>query len=157
MTDMTRFILSTLLVLGLAAPSFADVTVKTTASGKGNKMPTDTVMGDTTRTMIFDVDNQRLYFFDSKKKEAEAWDMQAFGTNINSAVDAKGQPGQAKVMAESTSYWRPAAPWPRLRPTPWPPTFSRDRPATRSRNRSKNAARLDRRRASPAAGGARVG
>lgn len=56
---MTRFILSALLVLGLAAPSF-----------------------------------------DSKKKEAEAWDMQAFGTNINSAVDAKGQPGQAKAMAE---------------------------------------------------------
>ena len=97
---MTRFILSALLVLALAAPSFADVTVTATASGKGNKMPTDTVMGDTTRTMIFDVDNQRLYSFDSKKKEAEAWDMQAFGTNLNSAVDAKGQPGQAKAMAE---------------------------------------------------------
>ena len=42
-------------------------------------MRTDTVTGDTTRTMIFDVDNQRLYSFDSKKKEADAWDMQAFG------------------------------------------------------------------------------
>ena len=38
---------------------------------KGNKMRTDTVMGDTTRTMIFDVDAQKLYSFDSKKKEAD--------------------------------------------------------------------------------------
>ncbi|MDP2390745.1 MAG: hypothetical protein Q8N52_10510, partial [Acidobacteriota bacterium] len=84
---MKRLILSAVLVLGLAAPSFADVTVKANGSGmgmsgdmttityiKGNKMRTDTVMGDTTRTMIFDVDNQRLYSFDSKKKEADAWD-----------------------------------------------------------------------------------
>ena len=102
---MKRLILVALLVTGLAVPSFADVTVKATASGKGmgmsagmttityikgNKMRTDTVMGDTTRTMIFDVDNQRLYSFDSKKKEADAWDMQAFGANIASAVDAGG-------------------------------------------------------------------
>ena len=55
-------------------PSFADVTVKSTGTGKGmgmggtmttttyikgNKMRTDTVTGDTTRTMIFDVDAQR--------------------------------------------------------------------------------------------------
>ena len=42
---------------------------------KGNKMRTDTVMGDSTHTMIFDVDAQRLYSFDSKKKEAGAWDI----------------------------------------------------------------------------------
>ena len=57
------------------APAFADVTLKATGSGKGmgmsgslttttyikgNKMRTETVMGDTTRTMIFDVDAQRL-------------------------------------------------------------------------------------------------
>ena len=35
--------------------------------------------------MIFDVDNQRLYSFDSKKKEADAWDMQAFGANMSTA------------------------------------------------------------------------
>ena len=34
-------------------------------------MRTDTVMGDTTRTMIFDIDAQRMYRFDSKKKEAD--------------------------------------------------------------------------------------
>ena len=102
---MTQLILSALLVLALSAPALADVTVKATASGKGmgmsagmvtttyikgNKMRTDTVMGDTTRTMIFDVDNQRLYSFDSKKKEADAWDMQAFGAKVTTAVDAGG-------------------------------------------------------------------
>ena len=35
--------------------------------------------------MIFDVDDQRLYSFDSKKKEADAWDMQAFGANLQRA------------------------------------------------------------------------
>ena len=123
-TDMTRLILAAFLVLGLAAPSFADVTVKATAGGKGmgmstnmttityikgNKMRTDTVMGDTTRTMIFDVDNQRLYSFDSKKKEADAWDMQAFGANMASAVDTSEMKasvkanGQTKAIAGKTA------------------------------------------------------
>jgi hypothetical protein len=124
MTDMTRLILSALLVLGLAAPSLADVTVKSVAGGKGmgvatnmatttyikgNKMRTDTVMGDTTRTMIFDVDNQRLYSFDSKKKEADAWDMQAFGASMQAAVDTSQMQasvkvnGQTKVIAGKTA------------------------------------------------------
>jgi len=76
---MKRYLLSALLaplaLLALAAPSYADVTVKSTGAGKGmgmggtmatttyikgNKMRTETVMGDTTRIMIFDVDAQRL-------------------------------------------------------------------------------------------------
>ncbi len=102
---MKRLIVATLLALGVAAPSFADVTIKAKASGKGmgmatdmvtttyvkgNKMRTDTVTGDTTSTMIFDVDNQRLYSFDSKKKEADAWDMQAFGSSMTKSVDGGG-------------------------------------------------------------------
>lgn len=113
---MTRLILSALLVLALSAPALADVTVKATVSGKGmgmsagmltttyikgNKMRTDTVMGDTTRTMIFDVDNQRLYSFDSKKKEADAWDMQAFGANITTAVDAGGIKTSVKANGQT--------------------------------------------------------
>lgn len=113
---MTRFILSAVLVLGLAAPAFADVTVKATGSGKGmgmsgdmttvtyikgNKMRTDTVMGDTTRTMIFDVDNQRLYSFDSKKKEADAWDMKTFGANISNAVDTTGMKSSIKANGQT--------------------------------------------------------
>jgi hypothetical protein len=121
---MKRLILSAFLVLGLVAPSFADVTVKSVAGGKGmgmstnmvtttyikgNKMRTDTVMGDTIRTMIFDVDAQRLYSFDSKKKEADAWDMQAFGASMQSAVDTTEMKasvkanGQTKQLAGKTA------------------------------------------------------
>jgi len=93
------------------APAFADVTVKSTGAGKGmgmggtmttttyikgNKMRTETVMGDTTRIMIFDVDAQRLYSFDTKKKEADAWDMQAFGSSIQSSVDTSGMKASIK-------------------------------------------------------------
>jgi len=113
---MKRLILTAFLVLGLATPSFADVTVKATGSGKGmgmssdmttityikgNRMRTDTVMGDTTHTMIFDVDNQRLYSFDSKKKEADAWDMKAFGSSITSAVDAGGMKSSIKANGQT--------------------------------------------------------
>ena len=121
---MKRLILTALFVLGLAAPSLADVTVKATAGGKGmgmsttmatttyikgNKMRTDTVTGDTTRSMIFDVDNQRLYSFDSKKKEADAWDMQAFGASMQAAVDTSEMKasvkanGQTKAIAGKTA------------------------------------------------------
>ncbi len=121
---MKRLILTTVFALALAVPSFADVTVKATGSGKGmgmnanmstityikgNKMRTDTVTGDTTRTMIFDVDNQRLYSFDSKKKEADAWDMQAFAADISKNVETSGMKasvkanGQTKVIAGKTA------------------------------------------------------
>src|SRR6187399_2107492 len=98
--------------VSLVSPAYADVTVKSTGAGKGmgtggtmttttyikgNKMRTETVMGDTTRIMIFDVDAQRLYSFDSKKKEADAWDMQAFGSSITSAVDAGGMKSSIKA------------------------------------------------------------
>jgi len=117
---MKRSILVALLTLAFAVPSFADVTVKATGSGKGlgaggsmtmttyikgNKMRTDTVIGDRTLSMIFDVDAQRLYSFDSKKKEVDAWDMQAFGKNLESSVDTSGMKqslkpnGQTKQIA----------------------------------------------------------
>lgn len=121
---MSRLILVALATLAVATPSFADVTVKATGTGKGmgmsgnmatttyikgNKMRTDTVAGDTTRTMIFDVDAQRLYSFDSKKKEADSWDMQAFAANMQASVDtanmkASVKPnGQTKEIAGKTA------------------------------------------------------
>ena len=108
---MTRLILVTIAALAFATPGFADVTLKSTSTGKGigmsgtmvsttyikgNKMRTDTVMGDTTRTIIFDVDAQRLYSFDSKKKEADVWDMTAFGNNIQAAVDVSAMKASIK-------------------------------------------------------------
>ena len=111
---MKRLILVAL--VALVSPAYADVTVKSTGAGKGmgmggtmtmttyikgNKMRTDTVMGDSTRTMIFDVDAQRLYSFDSKKKEADAWDMQAFGATIQSSVDTSGMKASIKPNGQT--------------------------------------------------------
>ena len=121
---MKRLILVALVALvspvSLVSPAYADVTVKSTGAGKGmgmggtmatttyikgNKMRTETVIGDTTHVMVFDVDAQRLYSFDLKKKEADAWDMQAFGATIQSSVDTSGMKasirpnGQTKQLA----------------------------------------------------------
>jgi hypothetical protein len=83
----------------------ADVTLKQTTGGKGmgisgnasgvtyikgNKMRSDVVVGGRTQTTIFDIDAQKLYVFDSKKKEADVWDMAAFGEQIAKAVDVTG-------------------------------------------------------------------
>ena len=113
---MKRSILVALFTIALAVPAFADVTIKSTGTGKGmgvggtttmvtyikgNKMRTDTVMGDTTRTMIFDVDAQRLYSFDSKKKEVDAWDMQAFGATMSQSVDTAGMKSSIKPNGQT--------------------------------------------------------
>ena len=114
---MKRYaVLALVALVALAAPAYADVTMKSTGSGKGmgmggtmtittyikgNKMRTDTVSGDTTSTMIFDVDAQRLYSFDSKKKEADAWDMQAFGANMASAVDTSEMKASVKANGQT--------------------------------------------------------
>jgi len=93
---------ATALILGLASPAFADLTIKQTTNGKGlgfsgqtngttyikgSKMRLDTVDGDKTQTMIFDLDAQKMYIFDSKKKEADVWDMAAFSGEISKSVD----------------------------------------------------------------------
>jgi hypothetical protein len=119
---MKRLVLVAL--VALAAPAFADVTVKSSGAGKGlgmtanmatttyikgNKMRTDTVTGDTTRTMIFDVDAQKLYSFDNKKKEADVWNMQEFAKEMGQNIDPSGMKasvkpnGQTKQIAGKTA------------------------------------------------------
>lgn len=121
---MTRAILSTVLLSALAAPALADVTIKQTTTGKGMgmsadgitttyikgmKMRSDMSRGDTTRTTIFDVENQKLYNFDSKKKEAEVWDMQEFSAEIGKSVQVGEMKsslkpnGQTKQVAGKTA------------------------------------------------------
>ena len=117
---MKHVVVGTCLALGLALPAYADVTLKQTTGGKGlgmsgsasgviyirgNKMRTDVVVKDKTNTMIFDVDAQRLYIFDSKKKEADVWDMGAFTQEMSKSVavgevSASMKPnGQTKSIA----------------------------------------------------------
>ena len=87
--------------VALVAPAFADVTIKSSTTGKGmgmsgtaaattyikgNKMRTDTVTGDTTRSVIFDLDTQKMISFDSKKKEADVYDMQKLAADLSQSV-----------------------------------------------------------------------
>ena len=99
---MKRAVFSAIFAMATATAAFADVTIKQTVSGKGLgmqqgmvstqyikglKMRSDTVTGDTTRSMIFDVEAQKVYMFDSKKKEADVFDMTQFGADMSKAVD----------------------------------------------------------------------
>lgn len=80
-----------------ATPAFGDVTVKSTVAGKGlgmsgstntttyikgNKMRADMVSGDTIRSSVYDLDAQKMYAFDSKKKEADVYDMRQLAAEI---------------------------------------------------------------------------
>jgi hypothetical protein len=82
--------------------------IPTTTYIKGLRMRVDSVSGDTTRTMIFDVAAQKLYRFDNKKKEADVWDMAAFAKQT-STVDASQMTasirptGQSKQIAGRTA------------------------------------------------------
>jgi hypothetical protein len=113
---MKRAVLVTLLIAGLASPAAADVTVKQTTTGKGMgmsgkiagttyikglKMRTDSVIGDTTRTMLFDIDAQKLYMFDSKKKEADVWDMAAFAGEMAQTVDTSEVKASLKANGQT--------------------------------------------------------
>ena len=114
---MMRAILSVVLAIGVAAPAMADVTLKQTTSGKGMgmtgggtmattyikglKMRTDTVVGDATRTMIFDVEARKMYMFDSKKKESQEVDMELFAADIGRNVQADEMKASLKANGQT--------------------------------------------------------
>ncbi len=121
---MRRTILTLFVAIGSVAALHADVTIKQTTTGKGlgmggtfqtttyikgMKMRSDAAMGDTVRTTIFDIENQKMYIFDSKKKEADVWDMAAFGAQLGKSVDTSGMHasmkpnGQTKQIAGKTA------------------------------------------------------
>jgi hypothetical protein len=121
---MKRVFIASVIALGLAFPAYADVTLKQTTTGKGlgmsgttpavtyikgNKMRTDTTVGDRTQTMIFDLDAQKMYMFDSRKKEADVYDMATFAKDISASVDTANMKvsmkanGQTKEIAGKTA------------------------------------------------------
>ena len=100
----------------LAASVSADVTIRQTTSGKGlgvaaagtsttsikgMKMRSDVEARGTVVTTIFDVDNQKLYMFDSKKKSADVWDMQAFSAELAKGVEAGEMKTSLKANGET--------------------------------------------------------
>jgi hypothetical protein len=121
---MIRTVWAALVAVAVASPTAADVTIKQTTTGKGlgmsgtmagtayikgMKMRSDVVTGDTTRTTIFDLDGHKMYSFDSKKKEADVWDMAAFASELSKSVDSSAMKtslkpnGQTKQLAGQTA------------------------------------------------------
>ncbi len=105
-----------LLSFALSLSTYADVTIKQTTSGKGmggsgrangttfikgHKMRTDVVLGDKTQTTIFDVDAQKMYIFDSKKKETDVWDMAAFAQEMAKNVDVSSANASLKPNGQT--------------------------------------------------------
>ena len=121
---MKHTVVAILLSIGLAMPAYADVTLKQTTEGKGlgmsgknagttyikgNKMRTDSVLGDKTQSMIFDVDAQKMYVFDSKKKEADVWDMAAFAAELGKSVDTSSTKASLKPNGQTKQIGGKAA------------------------------------------------
>lgn len=87
------------------ATAQADVTLHATSTGhsavmsgkttsvtyiKGLKMRTEAASEKFSTASIYDIDAQKLYILDTKKKEANVWDMAAFSQEMGKAVDAGG-------------------------------------------------------------------
>jgi opacity protein-like surface antigen len=102
---MKHILAATAVSICFASPAFADVTIKSVMDGKvlgfggktsgtayikGNKMRSDTDLGKSLQSTIFDLDAQKMYFFDSRKNEVEVWDMAAFAAELNTTVDTAG-------------------------------------------------------------------
>jgi hypothetical protein len=102
--------------LFVASPALADLKLTQTMAGKGMglggttsgvsyikgmKMRTDSISGDTTRTVIFDLDAQKMYSFDNKRKEADVWDMAEVGKQVSASVDASQMTTSLKPTGQS--------------------------------------------------------
>jgi hypothetical protein len=102
---MKRLLLTAVLTVALVTPLGADLTLVQTGTGKGMglskdmnsttyikgaRMRIDTPDGSTIKSMVFDVDAQKIYMFDNKKKEADVWDMAQLGGEIGKAVAVDG-------------------------------------------------------------------
>jgi hypothetical protein len=108
---MKRSALVMTVAFALAVPILGDVTIRQTTTGqglglaaagesttyiKGMKMRTESDVRGTVMTTIFDVENQRMYSFNSKKKSADVWDMQAFAAEMAKSVET----GEMKATAK---------------------------------------------------------
>ena len=69
-------------------------------------MRSDVQMGDKIQSTIFDVDAQKMYMFDSKKKEADVWDMAAFGAEMSKSVDVSGMKASIKPNGQTKQIRR---------------------------------------------------
>jgi hypothetical protein len=97
-------------------PAYADVTLRQTTAGtgsglsarakgttyiRGNKMRADTIVDDKTQTTIVDIDAQKIYSFDSKKKEADVWDMATIAAEVSKSVDVSSTRASLKPNGQT--------------------------------------------------------
>jgi hypothetical protein len=116
---MKRMGLAILLAIGLALPAYADVTIKQNAGGKalgisgnivsttyikGNKMRSEAQIGNKTQTTIFDIDAQKMYVFESGKKEVDVWDMAAVGADVGKTVDLSEMKASIKPNNQTKQF-----------------------------------------------------
>jgi hypothetical protein len=100
----------------MTVAAHADATIKQTTNGKGlgiagnatstsyikgHKMRTDVVLGDRTQTSIYDLDEQKMYVFNSSKKEADVWDMAAFAQDVSQTVDLSSMKASFKANGQT--------------------------------------------------------
>jgi hypothetical protein len=112
----TPAFLSAMVLWGLAHAALADVTLEQTSSGgalgfsgnststtyiKGSKMRTSATLGNNVRTTIFDLDAQKMYTFDDKKKEADVWNMAEVGAHVASAVAVSSMKASLKPNGQT--------------------------------------------------------
>lgn len=113
---MKLTVIAAFLALGVARPALADLTLKQTVGGKGlgvsgqapgvtyikgHKMRVEAALGDKTLTTIYDLDAQKTYILDSKKKEADVWDMAAFAAEIGKSVDTSSAKASIKPNGQT--------------------------------------------------------
>jgi hypothetical protein len=76
---------------------------------KGLKMRNESTTGDRKVVTIYDVDAQKMYIVNEKKKEVEAWDMAAFAQQMSQSVAPEGVQasltgnGQTQTIAGQTA------------------------------------------------------
>lgn len=113
---MTHRSLAAALALVLCSAAHADVTIKTTATGKGFgisgstqsttyikglRMRTDTTAGNKNLSTIFDVDAQKMYVLDLDDKEARVWDMAAFASELSTTIAPEGMQASMKPNGQT--------------------------------------------------------
>lgn len=115
---MSRTILAAVLAFALWAPAHADVTIKATSTGKGLgmsgtttsvtyikglRMRVEATAGSKSITSIYDVDAQKMYILDAKKKDVDVWDMGAFAQELSKTVSADGVRASMKPNGQTKS------------------------------------------------------
>lgn len=98
---MRRLLCAIVIAGTVAAPAAADVTVNATTTGKGlgqaasgqsvtyikgNKMRSETMMGDNTIVSIIDLDAQKMFTVNTKKREADAYDLAKMRADIDKSI-----------------------------------------------------------------------